>query len=261
MRTFLTLFKHEWKLSIRNMNMVIFAILMPLVVLVILGFLYGAEPVIPNAGSSFPGSSFPRSASAGFSYLAQSFGPLCGISICAGGVMGLPLVVSDYRERKLLKRFQVTPASPVLLLAVQFSIDVLYAAISLLTLIPAARFWNVPMSGLGPAFFGSWLLTLVSSLSIGMMVGGIAKNPQQASVIACLLYFPMLLFSGATLPFEVLPEAVQNLSGIFPMTQGLQLMKAAFLGLPAEDGTAAVLGMAALSFICFGISIRFFRWE
>ena len=37
MRSFATLFKNELKLNIRNMNMVIFAVIMPLVVLIILG--------------------------------------------------------------------------------------------------------------------------------------------------------------------------------------------------------------------------------
>lgn len=41
MKAFCTLLKNELKLNIRNMNMVIFALLLPLVVLVILGFLYG----------------------------------------------------------------------------------------------------------------------------------------------------------------------------------------------------------------------------
>ena len=36
-----TLLKNELKLSIRNMNMVIFAVTMPLIVLVVLGFIYG----------------------------------------------------------------------------------------------------------------------------------------------------------------------------------------------------------------------------
>ena len=34
--------------------------------------------------------------------------------------MGLPLVLSGYREQKILKRLKVTPASPVMLLAVQY---------------------------------------------------------------------------------------------------------------------------------------------
>ncbi len=84
MRTFTKLLKTELKLNIRNMNMVIFAIIMPIAVLVVLGFIYQAKP----------------------------------------------------------------------------------------------------------AFIGSWLLAMVSTLSIGMMVGGIAKNEKMASVIASTLYLP-----------------------------------------------------------------------
>ena len=107
MRTFGTLRQKELKLNIRNMNMVIFAIIMPLIVLVILGFLYGTKPAADGVT---------------YTFLEQSFGALCTISTCAGGLMGLPLVVSEYRERKILKRFQVTPISPIMLLAVEFTI-------------------------------------------------------------------------------------------------------------------------------------------
>ena len=45
MKTFGVLLKNELKLNIRNMNMVIFAILMPLVVLLILGIICGTKPL------------------------------------------------------------------------------------------------------------------------------------------------------------------------------------------------------------------------
>lgn len=194
--------------------------------------------------------------------MEQSFGALCSINICAGGLMGLPLVVSEYRERKILKRFRVTPVSPLMLLAVEFAIYVVYCLASLLLLLPAAMlFWGVRITGSFAAFIGSWLLTMISTLSIGMMVGGVAKNSKSASVIACILYFPMLIFSGATLPFEVMPAAMQKIVSVFPLTQGIKLMKSAFLGL--NDGSIwfPVAVMAAVAIICTVIAVRFFKWE
>ena len=247
MRSFSILLKNEMKLNIRNMNMVIFAVIMPLIVLVILGIIYGTETAAEDVS---------------YTFMEQSFSALCTISICAGGLMGLPLVVSDYRERKILKRFKVTPVSPVKLLAVEFTIYVLYAAISMLTLIPAAMLiWKVSIHGCWLAFLGNWFLTMVSTLSIGMMVGGIAKNSKSASVIACILYFPMLIFSGTTLPFEVMPDAMQKVIGIFPMTQGIQLMKAAFLDLPVDNIRIPIIVMVAVTMLCTGISIKCFKWE
>lgn len=247
MKSFRTLLKNELKLNIRNMNMVIFAVIMPLIVLIILGFIYGTKPAADGAA---------------YTFMEQSFGALCCISICAGGLMGLPLVVSEYRERKILKRFQVTPISPAKLLLVEFLIYVIYCIVSMLTLFLAAMlFWKIKIHGSFLLFLGSWLLTMVSTLSIGLLVGGIAKNMKSASVIACILYFPMLIFSGATLPFEVMPIIMQKIIGVLPLTQGMQLMKAAFLGIPLENALLTVIIMSAVTLICFGISIKCFKWE
>ena len=37
----------------------------------------------------------------------------------------------------------------------------------------------------------------------------------------CLLYFPMLFFSGITVPLEVMPDIVQKIVLYMPLTQGL----------------------------------------
>lgn len=247
MKAFGTLFKNEWRLNVRNMNMVIFAVIMPLVVLMILGLIYGTKPAADGAS---------------YTFMEQSFGALCSISICAGGLMGLPLVISEYRERKVLKRFQVTPVSPIMLLAVEFAIYILYCAVSLISLLPAAAlFWKVTMHGSWLPFLGSWLLTMISTLSIGMLVGGVAKNTKTASLLACILYFPMLLFSGATLPSDVLPQVIREIAGFFPLTQGVQLMKASFLGLPPEAPGPALLIMGLTAALSTAASVKWFKWE
>ena len=246
MRTFTKLLKTELKLNIRNMNMVIFAVIMPVVVLAVIGIIYQSK-------TAFPGAEY--------TFLEQSMSAVCTISICAGGLMGLPIVVSEYRERKILKRFQVTPVSPVMLLVVEFTIYVLYALASMVLLFPAAAcFWGVAFRGSWPAFIGSWLLTLVSTLSIGMIVGGIAKDTKIASVIASVLYFPMLIFSGATVPLEVMPGMMQKIVRLFPLTQGIQLMKSASLGLPAGNLWQPVLVMVVVTIVCMGIAVKCFKW-
>ena len=247
MRAFGKLLKNELKLNIRDMNMVIFAIIMPLVVLLILGFIYQTKPAAPGAE---------------YTFLEQSFGAVCAVSICAGGLMGLPLVIADYREKKILKRFQVTPISPALLLSVELTIYILYCTASLIALgIAAACFWEVSIHGSPGAFLGSWLLTMISTLSIGMLVGGLAKNAKQASVIASILYFPMLIFSGTTLPIEVMPEAMQKIVGVFPLTQGIQLMKTTSLGLTADNVWLPIAVMAAVTVVCTGVAVKCFKWE
>lgn len=247
MKMFKTMLKNEMKLSLRDMNMVIFAICIPLVVLIILGVIYGNKPASPGAD---------------YTFLEQSFGALTTIAVCAGGVMGLPLVVSDYRNRKILKRFKVTPVSPAMILAVQVVIYTIYSVASLILLyIVSVLFFGFQMGGSMIAFFGGYLLVMLSIFSIGMMVGGISPNSQTASVIASLLYFPMLIFSGATLPYEVMPSALQKVADILPLTHGIKLLKAASLGLPIKNVFVPIIVMALLAVICIGVSLRFFKWE
>jgi ABC-2 type transport system permease protein len=247
MKAFKKLLLIEGKLSIRDMNMIIFAIIMPIVVLVILGIVYGNKP-------AFEGASY--------SFVEQSFGALCSIAICAGGLMGLPLVIAEYRERKILKRFQVTPISPLMILLVHLCIYVLYAAASVVTLWIIARiFWGFHMMGSVTVFAAGWFLVLISTLSIGMLVGGIAKNSKSASVIASILYFPILVFSGATLPYEVMPDAMQKIVSVFPFTQGIKLLKAGVLGLPLQNFAVCVIITVVVAVACIAASVKFFQWE
>ena len=247
MQAFKTLLKTEIRLSLRGMDMFIFAICMPVVAVIILGAVFGNKPAFDGAA---------------YSFLEQSFGAVATIAICAGGVMGLPLVVSDYRSRKILKRFKVTPISPALILSVQVVIYTLYSIASLVLVYATATvFFGYQLHGSWLQFLGAYLLVMLSMFSIGLLVGGIAPNMKIASAVASLLYFPMLIFSGATLPYEVMPVVLQKVAGILPLTQGIKLLKAASLGLPIDSVFIPVNVMIALAVICISISLKLFKWE
>ena len=247
MRAFWKMLVIETKLSIRDMNMVIFAVIMPIIVLIILGIIYKNNPAYEGAN---------------YTFIEQSFGALCSIAICAGGLMGLPIVISEYRERKILKRFQVTPISPLMILIVHLCIYALYAAVSVASLwLLAAVFWGFQMKGSIVIFIAGWVLVLISTLSIGMLVGGVAKNTKSASIIASLLYFPMLIFSGATLPYEVMPSTMQKIVTVFPFTQGVKILKATTLGLPLQNMTVYVIITMVVAILCVATAVKFFEWE
>lgn len=247
MKTFKELLISEGKLSIRGIDMFIFAICMPVFTIIMIGAIFGEE-------SAFEG--------ADYTFLEQSFGAVTTIAICAGGVMGLPLVISDYRNKKILKRYKVTPISPALVLVVQVVIYALYSFVSLLLVyLTAVIFFDYQLPGSWLNFIGIYFMVMIVMFSIGVLVGGIAPNMKVASTLASLLYFPMLLFSGATLPYEILPKTFQKLADVLPMTQGIKLLKAASLGLPLKDITYSFIGMLVLGLICTSISLKFFKWE
>lgn len=248
MRAFRTMFKTELKLSLRGVDMVIFAICLPVVTVILLGVIFGAAPAYDGAE---------------YTFLEQSLSAVSTIAICAGGVMGLPLLISDYRHRKVLKRFQVTPASPVLILAVHVAIYALYALVSLLLVfITAAWFFQCNLlRGSVIGFAGSYLLVMISMFSIGLLVGGVAPDVKTAGILASVLYFPMLIFSGATLPYEMMPHGLQIAADILPLTQGIKLLKNSFLGLPADHVLFSVAVLCTLTIVCCGAAVKFFQWE
>ena len=102
---------------------------------------------------------------------------------------------------------------------------------------------------------------MLSMFSIGLMVGGIAKNSKSAGSIASILYFPMLIFSGATLPYEVMPKIMQNVVNVLPLTQGIKLLKASILGLSIDNIIFPMVLMISIFIICCTISVKFFKWE
>lgn len=247
MNKFFTMLKTELKLSFRGMDMIIFALCMPVVTAVILGMIYGNKPAFSGAE---------------YSFLEQSFGALSTIAICAGGVMGLPLLISDYRNKKILKRYKVTPIKPSFLLAVWVTIYAIYSVLSLLLVFGTLfLFFGCRFNGSFGMFLLAYSLVMLSMFSIGLMVGGVAPDMKTASVVASILYFPMLIFSGATLPYEVMPLALQKVAKIFPLTQGIKLLKATSLGLPLESVETSIAIMAVFMIICGGIAVRFFKWE
>lgn len=247
MKSFNTMLKTELKLSLRGMDMVIFAICMPIVVLVVIGVIYGNKPAFEGAN---------------YTFLEQSFGAITSIAICAGGVMGLPLVVSDYRSKHILKRFKVTPVDPIVILLVEVTIYALYSLVSMISLFLVAKlFFKFNMQGNILNFILGWLLVMISMFSIGIMVGGISKDSKIAGVIASVLYFPMLIFSGATIPYEVMPNIMKKIVDIFPLTQGIKILKSAILGQSVENIIIPIVIMLIITAICSAVAIKCFKWE
>ncbi len=247
MKTYKTLFVSEMRLTIRDMNTLFFGVGFSTALAIILGLVMGAKP-------AFEGASYTM--------FEQSFGAIISIGIAATGLMGVPLTLSDYRHRKILKRFKVTPISPSLLLTVQLAVNFVVSVLSLISVyVVSAVFFGFRLRGNMGEFILAYFLVLISVFSLGMLAASISPNIKTAELISSLLYFPMLLLSGATLPYEVMPEMMQKASDILPLTQGIKVLKGATLGLPVENILVSVMVMILLCVICTIISVRFFKWE
>lgn len=245
MKRFLKLFWIEGKLGFRSGDMLIFGMLMPVGILMLITMVAGGK----DAGS-------------GYTYLDSAFASLIAVGICACSFMGIPLTLADYRDKKILKHFFTTPRSPLWIMGAVVGSGVVMAIISALAVtLVAVIFFDYRMQGSIPAFVGSWVLTLVAMLSIGMLMASLCRTVKSANGVTSLVYFPMLFLSGATIPFELFPDKMQTIASILPLTQGIKLMKATALGSSVDSVMGIVVLLLAITVVCSVISVKTFRWE
>lgn len=247
MKALSVLFKTELRLSIRQFDGIFFGVLFPVAIMFLLGCIYGSKP-----------------ASEGVSYtmLQLSFGGVVAVGICATGLMSIPLTLGDYRQKKILKRFKVTPTSPIKVLIAQGLTQFLTAVVSsVLVFLVAWLVFSFEIVGSPLSFILAYLLVLVTLYSMGMLIGSLAPNMKVANTVCTLMYFPMLFLSGATIPYEIMPRGLQIAADVFPLTQGIKLLKGIIIGVPEQDFVFQVILMLSISIICILISLKCFKWE
>jgi len=240
MRTLWLMYKTDAKLSIREFSGVLFGVLVPVGLIVLLGLIYGDDA----------------------SQNGMSFSAVATLGISSAGLMGLPLTLSDYRQRKILKRYKVTPVSPMTLLAssVLFCFSLSLVSTALIYLVSFVMF-GFSLQGSWFVFFAMYFLVMVSIHAVGMMIASIAPNAQLAGVIASAIYFPMIFLSGATIPLEIMPSALQVMSNFLPLTHGITLLQAVAFNEPLTGVLSSALILAVVAIIGIVLSVRYFRWE
>lgn len=143
MRRFLKLLKIEGLLGLRCPDSIFFGVCMPVGIIVLLGIVSGSKPAFDGAD---------------YTLLESSFGALITVGICATAFMGIPLTIADYRDKKILKHFFVTPVSPGMLLLVQGAINVILSIVSaVLVYLVVKLFFGYEMRGSKIGFILSYL--------------------------------------------------------------------------------------------------------
>lgn len=247
MKSFSALLKTELKLMIRQMDAIIFGIFFPIGIVLLLGYIYGNKLAFDGAP---------------YTMMQLSFGANIAIGICATGLMGLPIVIADYRDKKILKRFKITPVSPIMILIVEMIISFFIALTSALGIFLVSKFvFHYEMIGSPIKFIVAFLLVTVTIYSIGIFIASIAPNIKIVNLLCTIIYFSMLFLSGATVPYEIMPKGLQKASDILPLTQGIKLLKGVSLGEPTNNLMFQLILMLGISTICIIGSVKLFRWE
>ena len=181
--------RFEWRRVWRFFPTVFFALAFPVMLLALFGSIFGNEPTDFFDGLGTVDVSVPA-------YLA--------LVIAVTGLTSFPLTMAEYRDKGVLRRLLVTPASPLTLLLAQLVVNVLLTVIGLaLLVLEGVVFFDLHLAANWAAFVPVFLLVLVSTFSIGLLIASWAPNERTATMVAMLVYFPMIFLSGATLPVEM----------------------------------------------------------
>ena len=245
MKRFLSMYRVEQNLFFRSPDVILFNLAMPLVTLILITMIAGNK----NAADS------------GLTYLQSAYVALSTVGICCSAFMSIPIVIVDYRSQGVLRRMYCSPCSPARLLACDTICSGVMAVISTLILtVAAVVVFGYRMQGNVFVYIAIWLLTMISMFSIGLMVASLCRTTKSMNVATSLLYFPMLLFSGATIPSEVFPAGLRAVSGWMPLGVGIRLLKSVSMG--CYDRMAMpVMALIAIAVICGTVAVKTFRWE
>lgn len=246
MKRFITLLKIEGQLSLRCPDALIFGVGMPVGILLLIGMIAGEQTV----------------SGLNYTFIQGAFASLITVGICATAFMGLPITLANYRDKKILKHFFVTPVSPMLLLMVQVCLGIFIALFSagIVTLCSILIF-GYHMEGNIFLFIAAFCLVLVSMYSLGMIIASLCPNVKVANVVCTFVYFPMLFLSGATIPYEIFPNALQTVANILPLTHGIKLLKNVSLGLYIDQMIFSIIFLFFITIVGCIISVKMFRWK
>lgn len=247
MKKLWVLFKIEFKLAIREFSGVLFGVMLPVGLMILLGVIFGDKYAGENVN---------------YTYVQQSFPAVITIGICATGLMGIPLTISSYREKKVLKRFEVTPTSPAKLLIAQVLNNFTFALVSSVLVYSVAKiFFDYKMIGSISSFIVIYLLVTISIYSIGMLIASISGSVKTTNLLCTIIYFPMFFLSGATIPYELMPKGLQTFSSIMPLSVGIKVLKGVSIGVNINEYITPITILIISSIICVLLSIKTFRYE
>jgi ABC-2 type transport system permease protein len=194
-------------------------------------------------------------------YLAPG---LLGWAIASGAAFGAAITLVNWRHNKLLRRLRLAPVSTVSLVTARVGVSVMIALLQLAVFLGIA---STPYFGL--RLTASWWMAIplivcgtVAFMSIGLLVGSIAKSQQAATSIANLIILPMAFLGGAFIPLAFAPAWLRQVSYLMPLrylVTGMQDVMARGEGPTAAlPAIGILLGFAALLTL---ISVRVFRWD
>jgi imidazolonepropionase-like amidohydrolase/ABC-type multidrug transport system permease subunit len=242
MKAFLAFLKIDLKLAMRNRAVLFFNYLFPLMFFFIFGYAFDAKQ-----GST--------------SVIVVTM--VTTIGILGSGFFGAGMRAVQEREENILRRYKVTPITPVPLLLASIVMGViLYLPTVILMLLLAHNLYGMPMPR---NLFSLFLFVCVGAAafrSLGLIIAAVVNSSQEANVLIQIVYMPMLLLSGATFPLQFMPSWLQIVTQFIPASYLVTGMSGILQrGETVLQNSKSVFALVVTLLVALFISTKLFRWE
>jgi imidazolonepropionase-like amidohydrolase/ABC-type multidrug transport system permease subunit len=242
MKAFLALTQIDLKLALRNRSVLFFNYFFPLIFFFVFGYSMHAEQ-----GSR----------------VIQVVNMVVTIGILGNGLFGAGMRAVQERENNVLRRYKVTPITPVPLLAASMVTGViLYLPGLLIVLVLANRLFGMAVP---PNLFSLLLFAIIACVafrSIGLIIAAVVNSSQESLILIQPLYMAMLFLSGATFPISFFPDWLQVITQFIPATY-LMIGMAGILQHRESVLTnwLSVIALIVTALVGIFIATKLFRWE
>lgn len=235
----------ELKLFLREPLTVLFALVLPLMILFVMGGVFGNQAE----------SRYYRGVGA-MDYYVPAYLALVTASV---GLISLPTQLAGYRERGVLKRYRASSIPAWVVIGSQVVVTLVISAVSAAVLIAVATpAYGVAAPRSVPAVLAAFLLVATCFSALGVALGAVLPSSRAAQALGVMLWFLMMMVGGAGPPPEVLTGALSVVGDLTPLRYAVRALQDGWLALDAGFAWAIVAALAALGTV---VSVRFFRWE
>jgi ABC-2 type transport system permease protein len=235
----------ELKLFLREPLTVLFALALPLVVLFVMGGVFGNDA---EAG-------FYRDVGA-MNYYVPAYIALVAASV---GLISLPAHIAGNRDLGVLKRYHASSIPTWVVIGASVVTTFLIALVSAVVLVAVAMpVYDVVLPDDPATVVLGFVGAALMFASLGVLLGAVMPTSRAATAVGVMLWFVMLMLGGAGPPPEVLTGVISTVGDVTPLRYGVRIVQDGWLGLDAGLSWL-IVGLLFAGFSA--VALRFFRWE
>jgi ABC-2 type transport system permease protein len=153
------------------------------------------------------------------------------VVVAAIGLVSIPVHISGYRERGILRRLRASSLSITSLITSQLVVSLIITLLCLVILIAVAVvFYHIVMPhDLGLVIAGS-VIAMLTFVACGIFLGVVLPNARTAQGVGMPLWFLMFMLSGSGPPRGVMSSVMQDVGLVMPTWHTTSLIQDAWLG-------------------------------